>query len=274
MRSSTYSTASRRHFASAFVPSEKKAGERSLWALATCRYLASGQWAQVSSAETPPLLPHVGHGRKEAEGPTWARSPATALKQMTAFLFLCSLWARSCHYFLTSLEDTVCLKLLNHLTWKTKPQTRDPKLDHISPEGCQTSAQSKWKGWKHLQKTGNWSFSAGTFCQQDDFILSHAPQEFKQFIVVYSLSLNWLFVTPGTAAHQAPLSMVFFRQEYWSGLPFPPPGDLPDPGIKPTSPVLAGRFFTTEPPGKPKLNSYLMSTWVLTSISVRKKITS
>ena len=41
------------------------------------------------------------------------------------------------------------------------------------------------------------------------------------------------------------------RQEYWSGLPFPLPGDLPDPGIKPTSPALAGRFFTTELPGKP-----------------------
>ena len=61
-------------------------------------------------------------------------------------------------------------------------------------------------------------------------------------------------VTPWTVAHQAPLSMEFFRQEYWSGLPFPPPGDLPNPGIKPTSPVspeLADGFFTTEPPGKP-----------------------
>ena len=44
--------------------------------------------------------------------------------------------------------------------------------------------------------------------------------------------------------------MEFFRQEYWSGLPFPSPGDLPNPGIEPMSPALAGRFFTTEPPGK------------------------
>ena len=44
----------------------------------------------------------------------------------------------------------------------------------------------------------------------------------------------------------------FSRQEYWSGLPCPPPGDLPNPGIEPMSPVLPGRFFTTEPPGKPK----------------------
>ena len=60
-----------------------------------------------------------------------------------------------------------------------------------------------------------------------------------------------LFATPWTVACQAPLSMGFSRQEYWSELPFPPPGDLPDPEIKPVSPALAGRFFTTAPPGKP-----------------------
>ena len=50
----------------------------------------------------------------------------------------------------------------------------------------------------------------------------------------------WLFMTPWTAAHQAFLSTGFSRQEYWSGLPFPTPGDLSNPGIKPTSPPLAG----------------------------------
>ena len=60
-----------------------------------------------------------------------------------------------------------------------------------------------------------------------------------------------LFATPRTAAFQGPLSMGFSRQEYWSGLPFPSPGDLPDPGIVPMSPALAGGFFTTETPGKP-----------------------
>ena len=54
-----------------------------------------------------------------------------------------------------------------------------------------------------------------------------------------------------TVAHQTPLSIGFPRQEYWSGLSFSPPGDLSNPGIKPTSPALAGRFFTTAPPGKP-----------------------
>ena len=62
-----------------------------------------------------------------------------------------------------------------------------------------------------------------------------------------------LSATLRMVARQAPLSMGFSRQEYWSGLPFPPPGDLPDPGIEPASPVslaLAGGFLTTEPPGK------------------------
>ena len=56
---------------------------------------------------------------------------------------------------------------------------------------------------------------------------------------------------PRTVAHQAPLSMGFPRQEYWSGLPLPSPEDLPDPGIEPASPILAGRFLTDEPPEKP-----------------------
>ena len=59
------------------------------------------------------------------------------------------------------------------------------------------------------------------------------------------------FATPWTVAHQAPLSIGFPRQEYWSRLSFPSPGDLPDPGFKPVFPALAGRLFTTEPPGKP-----------------------
>ena len=65
-------------------------------------------------------------------------------------------------------------------------------------------------------------------------------------------------VTPWTVAHQAPLSMGFPRQEYWSGLPFPPPGDLSNPGMEPTSlasPVLAGRLFTTSTTIKASVDS-------------------
>ena len=70
-------------------------------------------------------------------------------------------------------------------------------------------------------------------------------------IAVQSLSCVQVFATPQAAARQAPLSMGFPKQEYWSGLPFSSPGDLPDPGIEPVSPALAGGFFTSEPPGKP-----------------------
>ena len=71
------------------------------------------------------------------------------------------------------------------------------------------------------------------------------------FLVVSVISSP--FASPCTAACQSLLSMGFSRQEYWSGLSFPPPGDLPDPGIEPqtpATPALAGGFFTTEPPGK------------------------
>ena len=66
------------------------------------------------------------------------------------------------------------------------------------------------------------------------------------------LSWFWLFVTRWAVACQAPLSKGFSRQKHWSGLLCPPPGDLPNTGMEPTSPALAGRFFTTEPLGKPK----------------------
>ena len=75
-----------------------------------------------------------------------------------------------------------------------------------------------------------------------------------------SLSHVRLCATPWTVAHQAPLSMGLSRQEYWSGLPFLPPGDLPHPEIKPgspASPALTGWFFTMVPPGTPRVISTL-----------------
>ena len=79
-------------------------------------------------------------------------------------------------------------------------------------------------------------------------------------------------VTPWTVPRQAPLSMGFPRQEYWSGLPFSSPGYLPDPGIKPASPTLAGRFFTTEPPGKPNLVVAFLKNNCLLCISFGKPV--
>ena len=72
-------------------------------------------------------------------------------------------------------------------------------------------------------------------------------------VKVKSLSRVRLFATPWTVAYQAPTSMGFSRQEYWSGLPFPSPGDLPDPGIEPWCPAFQADALTSEPPGKPKI---------------------
>ena len=85
---------------------------------------------------------------------------------------------------------------------------------------------------------------------------------------VQSLSRIQLFETPWTAAHQAPVSIGFSSQEYWSVLPFPYPGDLRSLGIKLMSPSLTGRFLTTEPPGKP--NIYIQ--WNITQLLRKNEI--
>ena len=75
-----------------------------------------------------------------------------------------------------------------------------------------------------------------------------ATYPYSLLLLLSCFSHVQLLVTAWTVAHQAPLSMGFSRHEYWSGLPCPPPGDLPDPGTEPTilmSPALAGGFFTT-----------------------------
>ena len=77
------------------------------------------------------------------------------------------------------------------------------------------------------------------------FLISSAVSEVK------SLSRVRLFATPWTVAYQTPPSMGFSRQEYWSGVPFPSSGDLPDPGINPGSPAFQADALTSEPPGKP-----------------------
>ena len=81
---------------------------------------------------------------------------------------------------------------------------------------------------------------------RDFFIAYHA--------CIQSLSHVQLFATPWTVAHQNPMSMGFSRQEFWSGLPFPSPGDLSDPGIKPGSPALQAGALPSKLPGKPGKN--------------------
>ena len=110
-------------------------------------------------------------------------------------------------------------------------------------------SSSRWVGWEQELEGGPRGRSLHTVIH---FIVEQKPTHHcKATIHAQFLSCVRLFETPWTVAHQAPLSMEFSRQEYWSGLPFPPPGDLPNPEIELVSPALAGGFFTTEPPGKP-----------------------
>ena len=83
---------------------------------------------------------------------------------------------------------------------------------------------------------------------------SHQGSPYPTVVCAQLLSHVQVFETPWTIAYQTPLSLGSPRQEYWSRLPFLSPGDLPNTGIEPESPALAGRFFTTEPPEKSYLS--------------------
>ena len=121
----------------------------------------------------------------------------------------------------------------------------------------------RWTGRISLQSKGLSRVFSNTTVQKHQFFSAQGIRKQKRNLWIICpvvvccacmLSCVWLFATPWTVAHQAPLSMEFSRQECWSGLPFPTPGDLSNPGIEPVSPVssaLVGRFFTTAPPGKP-----------------------
>ena len=112
-------------------------------------------------------------------------------------------------------------------------------------------------------KVGNISYFVKIIIYNLFTCIFQSPQKDWTIFKVSECMLGWfsrfqLFVTLWGIAHQAPLSMGFSRQEYWSGLPCPPPGDLPGPGIEPTSllpPALAGGFFTTSTTGKAPLRS-------------------
>ena len=109
-------------------------------------------------------------------------------------------------------------------------------------------------GWRGVEWGGMDVRERGHMCVHtaNPCCCTAGTQHCKATLCAQSLSCVPLFSTTWTVARQAPLSMGSPRQEYWSGLPFPSPGDLPNPGIEPVSPALAGGFFTTEPPGKPQ----------------------
>ena len=115
------------------------------------------------------------------------------------------------------------------------PASRYDDQDGEFPEAAWTQERFDWRWQSCDPRKGKFSLYALEVEPERTCVLSH-------------FSHVQLFATPWTTAHQAPLSLGFSRPEYWSGLPHPPPGDLPDPGIKPVSlmsPALAARLFTT-----------------------------
>ena len=111
-------------------------------------------------------------------------------------------------------------------------------------------SQTRLNDWTEL----NWTDPG----KLDSMLLT---SKVKVKVKVKSLSPVWLFGAPWTVAYQALLSMGFSSQEYWSGLPFPSPGDLPNPGIEPGSPALQTDALPSEPPGKPDFQDMVTNTF-------------
>ena len=136
--------------------------------------------------------------------------------------------------------------------WRQRQQQCFYKPRHVKNccykklEGCGTDSSWVPRRNQTCQQLWFWVSSLKNYERISSVVLSHLCVCCAQL-----LSRVQLFAPLWTVVSQVPPSMVFSRQEYWSGLPFPPPGDLPDPGIEPTSSALAGGFFTTVPPGKP-----------------------
>ena len=172
------------------------------------------------------------------------------------------------------------------MSWKNTNLREMRKLDKYSHRNvCNYGVSSYSRTWpqtdhwytteiKHHNFKSLYLFKLGTLCSQwwtvrsrrdlfygdkkniiyKWYCLSREPLSnyiyISRFVKVKSLSLVGLFVTPWTVTYQASPSMGFSRQEYWSGLPGPFPGDLPNPGIEPRSPALQIDALPSEPPGK------------------------
>ena len=125
----------------------------------------------------------------------------------------------------------------------------------------QLTRNKKLTGWKYREMLPMMIFRSETL--DNGCFLNYILNIFQIFCIkhelcvyAWSLSCVWLFVTPWTEARQAPLSTVFSRQEHWSGLPCPPPGDLPNPEIEPRSPTLQADSLSSKPPGSPNMSDF------------------
>ena len=140
-------------------------------------------------------------------------------------------------------SSAFCLFLVEGLlsAWLHKSDTQGSSVTSLSPFSPHIHPPLRKSFWLYPIHVP-WLF----------LLLFISPAPTSSYVHAQSLSRVWLFETPWTMAHRDPLSVEFSRQWYWSGLPFPSPGDLLNPRTKlasPASPALAGGFFTTVPPG-------------------------
>ena len=127
---------------------------------------------------------------------------------------------------------------------------RDYMFCSLKPISALRMPLDKAAFWRQQNQTGKClrgAFGPVHWVSKD----SERWNDIAKFSELESVS-RWLFVTPGPVAHLAPPSRKFSRQEYWSGLPSPSPKDLPNPRIKPKSPVLQADFLLSEPPERPR----------------------
>ena len=166
---------------------------------------------------------------------------------------MCTTWReRQRKYLHFSLVSSIIRYVLRFICAKVRKELLEP--------GRAGRKAVEWKNFEESEKEQQRQFGAvggrhvkawrqtvgqALIFLNEQFLKTHYVWSVK----VKSLSRVQLFSTPWTVAHQAPPSMEFSRQEYWSGLPFPSPGGLPDPGIEPGAPALQADAVLSEPPG-------------------------
>ena len=171
-------------------------------------------------------------------------------------LVSCSFFKQMWSWFLGQ-EDPLEKEMSTHssiLAWEI-PWTEEP--GGLQSMGSQKS-QIQWL------KNNNLSINRTNLCESPSEDPQQSVMSAQELLLLTPFSHVWLFATPWTVGHQAPLSMGFSRQGYWSGVPSPPPGDLPDPGIEPASPdgSRTEGFCIAEPQGKPLTGrTDLFSDW-------------
>ena len=160
--------------------------------------------------------------------------------------------------FLLLTKEVVCLLFLER-PW----HTLFSRSSLIGRDGKKSQSMTSWVTSKQLcVHTESWSEGHR---EPSTPLYSASSEDSHRLRACVGTHSSPALCDPMDCSHQAPLSMVFSRQEYWSGLPFPTPGDLPDPGLDQTCiswvPALAGKFFTFLPPGKPSCRLDSVVIW-------------